>query len=88
MSREYLHHPDAIACDIPEEMMTAKEKLPTVDKISCNDFYDMIMSSKSKGNLIWAFDQFMRYGTRRGYINLVERPDVIEKLKKYSIPLG
>ena len=82
---------DAIVCDVPSTHPASEkftlEKITPIEKISCDQFYQMILDSKSKGNLLFAFDQYMRFGDRRGYINLNERPEVKEKLEKYSIPL-
>jgi len=81
------NYPDAIACDLPEDYPTLKTKLPTVEKMSCDQFYKMIISSKTKGNIIYAMDQFIRRGDRRGYINMDENMAVRKKLDKYLIPV-
>ena len=87
-----LSHKDAIACDIPDNhpMMenSVKEKLPAHKKLSPADFKEMIMASKSKGNLIWAERMFDRHGDKRGLAMVIQQyPEVGEKLKKYEIPV-
>jgi hypothetical protein len=88
---ETLEHKDAIACDIqdhPAGEDMKREELPVAEKISTKDFRDMIMGSKSKGNLMWSLRMFDRHGVRRGLSMVTqEYPEILEKLKKYELPV-
>ena len=82
----------AIVCDIPSTHPASEkftlEKLPITQKLTPSDFKDMVMASKSKGNLMWVERMFDRYGDRRGLSMVIQQyPEVGEKLAKYEIPL-